>query len=146
PAFTGTIRIRLRTPSRRRNLGLGLLVFGIPIGLAALVLVELGALGRIDTGVLGLAIGFSVLVLALHIVLRVVAPDSDPFLVPIATLLNPVGIAQITRLDIAEGWVGWDAYGVRQVAWSALAVMCAIAVLVIIRNHRTLQRYRFVAG
>jgi cell division protein FtsW (lipid II flippase) len=144
--FTGTVRIRLRTPSRRRNLELGLLLFAIAIGLSALALAELGALGRVDPGVFGMTVGLSVLILALHVALRVVAPDADPFLVPIATLLNLIGIAEITRLDIAEGYVGWDAYGVRQIVWSAMAVVGAGAVVVVIRNHRVLQRYRYVAG
>jgi Bacterial cell division membrane protein len=144
--FTGSIRVRLKPRARRRNLELGMLLLAIGLGLGALVLAELGALGRVDPGVLGLVIGFSVLVLALHVVLRVVAPDADPFLVPIATLLNLLGIAEITRLDIAEGLTGWGAYGVRQVAWSTMAVIAAGGVLVGIRNHRALSRYRFVAG
>lgn len=144
--FTGSIRIRLRAPSRRRNLELGLLLLGIPLGLSALVLVELGSLGRVDPGVLGLAAGFCAVVLALHVVMRIFAPDADPFLVPIATLLNLIGIAEITRLDIAEGFVGWTADGVRQVAWSTMAVVGAGTVLVVIRNHRVLQRYRYIAG
>jgi cell division protein FtsW (lipid II flippase) len=144
--FTGSIRIRLRTPARRRNLELALLLVAIGIGLCALILAELGSLGRVDPGVLGLVIGFSVLILVLHVVLRVVAAEADPFLVPIATLLNLLGIAEITRLDIAEGYLGWDAFGVRQVAWSAIAVASAAAVLIIVRNHRALQRYRYVAG
>lgn len=145
-SFTGTIRIRLRAPARRRNLELALLVVAIGIGLGALVLVELGALARVDPGVLTLVAMFCLLVLALHGVLRVVAPDADPFLVPIATVLNLLGIAEITRLDIAEGYLGWDAFGVRQVAWSALAVVSAGAVLIGVRNHRVLQRYRYVAA
>jgi cell division protein FtsW (lipid II flippase) len=144
--FTESIRIRLRTPSRRRNLELGMLLFAIAIGLSALALAELGALDRVDAGVFGLTIGLSVLILVLHIAMRVVAPDADPFLLPIATLLNLIGIAEITRLDIAHDLVGWDAFGVRQVAWSAMAVITAGTVLVVIRNHRLLQRYRFVAG
>lgn len=146
PAVTESIRIRLRTPSRRRNLELGLLLFAIAIGLSALALAELGSLGRVDAGVFGLTIGLSLLILVLHVATRVVAPDADPFLVPIATVLNLIGIAEITRLDIAEGYVGWDAFGVRQVVWSAMAVIAAGAVLILIRNHRVLQRYRFVAG
>ena len=146
PAFTETIRIRLRAPSRRRNLELGLLLFAIGIGLSALALAELGALGRVDPGVFGLTVGFSVVVLALHVAMRVVAPDADPFLVPIATVLNLIGIAEITRLDIAEGYTGWEAFGVRQVAWSTMAVLAAGAVLLIVRNHRVLQRYRYLAG
>jgi cell division protein FtsW (lipid II flippase) len=144
--FTGSIRVRLRAPARRRNLELGLLLFAIAIGVAALVLAELGALGRVDPGVLGLVLGLGVLLLATHVVMRVVAPDADPFLLPIATVLNLLGIAEITRLDIAEGYVGWDAYGVRQVVWSAIAIVAAATVLALIRNHRVLQRYRYVAG
>lgn len=146
PTFTGSIRVRLRAPARRRNLELALLLVAIGIGIGALVLAELGALGRVDAGVLGLVVGFSVLVLGMHVAMRIVAPEADPFLVPIATALNLLGIAEITRLDIAEGLVGWDAYGVRQVAWSAMAVVAATAVLCVIRNHRVLQRYRYVAG
>jgi cell division protein FtsW (lipid II flippase) len=144
--FTGSIRIRLRAPARRRNLELGLLLFAIAIGLSALVLVELGALERIEPGVLGLAAFFSVIVLGLHVGMRVVAPEADPFLVPIATLLNLIGIAEITRIDIARSLTGWDAFGVRQIVWSTMAVLAAAAVLLVIRNHRVLQRYRYVAG
>lgn len=145
-SFTGTIRIRLRTPARRRNLELGLLGFAITLGVGALVLVQLGALERVESGMIALVVGLTVLVLALHIVLRITAPEADPFLVPIATLLNLLGIAEITRIDIARGLVGWEANGVRQVVWAALAVIAAGAVLIVVRNHRVLQRYRYLAG
>jgi len=35
---------------------------------------------------------------------------------------------------------------VRQTVWSGLAIACAIAVILIIRNHRVLFRYTYVAG
>jgi cell division protein FtsW (lipid II flippase) len=146
PTFTGSIRVRLRTPARRRNLELALLLFAFAIGVGALVLAELGSLGRVDPGVLGLVIGLCVLVLAMHVGMRIVAPDADPFLIPIATVLNLLGIAEITRIDIAEGLLGWDAFGVRQVVWSAIAIVAATVVLGVVRNHRVLQRYRYVAG
>lgn len=144
--LTGEIRVRLRTPARRRNLELGLLSIGILIGLGALILVELGTRDRVDGDVLGLAIGLCGLFLVFHVVLRFVAPDADPFLLPIAATLNLIGIAEISRIDVARGDSGWDAYGVRQVAWSAIAVAAAAAGLLIVRNHRVLQRYRYIAG
>ena len=146
PTFTGSIRIRLRAPSRRRNLELGLLLFALAIGISAMGLVMLGALDRLDGGMLGLVGALAVLLLGVHVALRVVAPDADPFLLPIAALLNLLGIAEITRIDIAHGDIGWDAFGVRQVVWTAIAVIAAAAVLLLIRNHRVLQRYRYVAG
>jgi cell division protein FtsW (lipid II flippase) len=143
--FTGSIRVRLRAPARRRNIELVLLLFALTLGAVAIVLVQLGALGRVGTSVLLLSAGLAALVIALHIALRVVAPDADPFVLPIATLLNGIGIAEITRLDIADGLTGWDAAGIRQIAWTAIAIALALVVILAIRNHRVLQRFRYVA-
>ncbi|MBX3195821.1 MAG: FtsW/RodA/SpoVE family cell cycle protein [Microbacteriaceae bacterium] len=142
---TGSIRVRLRTPARRRNMELALLLFAFALSGAAVTLVQLGALGRVGTTVLALCALLAILLLGLHVVLRVVAPDADPFLVPIATALNGLGIAEITRLDIADGLNGWDAAGIRQIAWAAIAISLAIATVIVIRNHRILQRFRYIA-
>lgn len=143
--LTDTIRIRLRAPARRRNLELVLLIGALALAGGAMVLVELGALGRLGGLLLGLEAGLAVLVLAGHVSLRVVAPEADPFVLPIAVLLNGLGIAEISRIDIAKGFNGWEAAGVRQIAWTALAIVVAFAVLLVIRNHRVLQRYRYIA-
>jgi cell division protein FtsW (lipid II flippase) len=79
------------------------------------------------------------------VVLRIVARDADPLILPIVTVLNGLGIAMIYRLDIAEGFSGWDSAGVRQMVWTAIAIIIAIGVVVLIRNHRVLQRYRYVS-
>ncbi|MAT19105.1 MAG: cell division protein FtsW [Leifsonia sp.] len=146
PPLTTTIRLRLRQPARRRNIELGMLLLAIAINGVALALVQIGALGRIGGTMLALGAGLGILVLAVHVALRVVAPDADPFVLPIATVLNGIGIAGITRIDIAKELVGWDASGVRQIAWSAIAIIIAFAVLLLIRNHRVLLRYRYVIG
>ncbi|WP_246140089.1 FtsW/RodA/SpoVE family cell cycle protein [Protaetiibacter larvae] len=143
--FTGSIRIRLRAPARRRNLELFLLLIALGLAAGALALVELGARGETDAGMFALAAVPAVLVLVLHLAERVVAAEADPFVVPIASFLNGLGIAMIHRLDIAEGYEGWDAYGVRQVVWSSIALVLAITGLLVVRNHRVLQRYRFIA-
>ena len=144
--FTGTIRLKLRAPAKFRNLELGLLVIAFVIFLGAIALVQFGTLGDIvDQGVLVLGGTVLVLVLVMHIVLRVTAPDADPFILPIATVLNGLGIAMIYRLDIAEGYVGWESAGIRQIAWTCIAVVIAIAVIALLRNHRVLQRYSYVA-
>ena len=145
PLGTGRVR-RLHLPQKLRNLELFLLLLACGINAATVVLVQLGALGRIDTTLVLLGAGLSVLVLALHVVLRVVAREADPFILPIATLLNGLGIAMIYRIDLANEEYGWASASVRQTAWSALAIGCAIAVILIIRNHRVLFRYTYVAG
>jgi cell division protein FtsW (lipid II flippase) len=143
--LTETIRIRLRTPARRRNLELVLLVGAFLIAGGALALVDLGAMGRIGGTMMALEGVLALLIVGVHITLRVVAADADPFVLPIATLLNGLGIAEITRIDIAKHYVGWDALGVKQVVWTGMAIVIALVVLLVIRNHRVLQRYRYIA-
>jgi len=137
---------RLHLPQKLRNLELFLIVIACSINAVAVVLVQLGALGHIDTTLVLLGASLSVLVLGLHTVMRFVARDADPFILPIATLLNGIGIAMIYRIDIADGVEGWSSAAVRQTAWSGLAIACAIAVILVIRNHRILFRYTYIAG
>jgi cell division protein FtsW (lipid II flippase) len=145
PTFTNTIRLRLRVPARLRNLELLLLVPACGIVAFALVLVQLGALGHIDDTVITLAAGLAVLVFAMHFAMRIVAPNADPLILPIITLLNGLGIAEIYRIDIAQGNSGWASAGIRQIVWTAVAIVIAILVIIVVRNHRVLQRYRYIA-
>ncbi|KQO95721.1 FtsW/RodA/SpoVE family cell cycle protein [Leifsonia sp. Leaf264] len=142
---TGPIR-RIRLPQKLRNLELALLIVACAINAIAVVLVQFGALGHLDLTLVFLGAVLSVLVIALHVVMRFVARDADPFLLPIATVLNGIGIAMIYRIDIADGHDGWDSAAVRQIAWSVIAILCAIAVMLAIRNHRVLFRYTYISG
>ncbi|WP_460942930.1 FtsW/RodA/SpoVE family cell cycle protein [Okibacterium endophyticum] len=137
---------KLRLPQKLRNRELALLIFACAINASAILLVQLGALGHVDLNLVYLGAALSVLVIGLHICLRYVAPQADPLLLPIATLLNGLGIAEIYRIDLAEGDSGWEAFSTRQIAWSAIAVVAAIAVIVLIRNHRLLFRYTYLFG
>ena len=137
---------RIRLPAKLRNLELVLLVIACAINAVTIVLVQLGALGHLDTALILLGAGLSVLVLALHVVLRFVAPNADPLILPIATVLNGLGIAEIYRIDIHYAAGGWDSAGVRQIVWTAVAIACAIAVVLLIRNHRVLERYTYLFG
>jgi len=137
---------RLHLPQKLRNLELFLLLIACFINASAVMLVQLGALGKIDPTLVLLGAGLSVLVISLHVVLRFVARDADPFILPIATVLNGIGIAMIYRIDIADQQDGWASAAVRQTAWSALAIVSAIVVLLAIRNHRVLFRYTYIAG
>ena len=137
---------RIRLPKKLRNLEVGLLIFACAINTGAVVLVELGALGRLDFTLVLLLAALSALVFAMHIVLRFLAPDADPFVLPIATVLNGIGIAEIYRIDLARHDAGWESAAVRQIVWTSIAVVCAILVIVVIRNHRMLQRYTYLFG
>lgn len=144
-AATAKIR-RIRLPQKLRNLELVLLVVACIINAGAVILVQLGALGHIDTQLVLLGAGLSVLVIGLHIAMRFVAPNADPFILPIATVLNGLGIAMIYRIDIANNETGWASASVRQIVWSSIAIIFAIVVMVVIRNHRVLFRYTYIFG
>lgn len=143
--FTQSIKLKLRVPARLRNRELVLLLFACAINTGAMAMVQLGSSGAIDNGMLILGGVLTLLVLVMHIALRFVAAEADPFILPIATLLNGLGIAEIYRIDIADGHSGWASAGVRQIVLSAVALAFALAVILLIRNHRVLARYRYIA-
>ncbi|MDZ8200684.1 FtsW/RodA/SpoVE family cell cycle protein [Microbacterium sp. SSW1-59] len=137
---------KIRVPQTRRNRELALILFATLINGSAVALVQLGAIGAIDWTFMIYTAAIAVLVLALHVVLRFVAQSADPFVVPIATLLTGLGLAEIYRIDIAKGAEGWDAFSTRQLAWAAIALAGAIALVLILRNYRVLFRYTYVSG
>ena len=137
---------KIRTPAKQRNRELGLLLFAIAVYGAAIVLVQLGVNGAIESGYLMLAGIPALLALILHVVLRLRARDADPFVLPIATVLTGLGIAMIYRIDLAVGLKGWDATAIRQIAWAAIALVAALLVVVFVRNYRVLFRYTYLSG
>ncbi|WP_353113189.1 FtsW/RodA/SpoVE family cell cycle protein [Microbacterium sp.] len=133
-------------PQTQRNREFWLLLFACALSGAALALVQLGALGRIDPMILAIGGGLAVLVFALHIVLRIVAAHADPFVLPIATLLTGLGIAMIYRIDLAKKLTGWGAFSTKQLAWTAISLLGAIALVIALRNYRVLYRYTYIFG
>jgi cell division protein FtsW (lipid II flippase) len=141
---TGRVVLKVRVPKRLRNLELGLLFFALGVSAVALALVQFGAQGALDLRILSYTGGLAILTLLVHLAVRFLAPDGDPFVLPIATVINGLGITMIHRLDIAEGIVGWQATGIRQMAWTAVALLGFVAVLALVRNHRVLLRFRYL--
>ncbi|QZY50867.1 FtsW/RodA/SpoVE family cell cycle protein [Leucobacter tenebrionis] len=132
----------LRAPRKLLGLELSLLLFAIAIGIAAVVIIDLTVRGTVTTTLLPMGSAFIVALLALHFTVRRIAPDADPLIMPIATLLNVIGVAMIYRISLATE----DADPVRQLLWSTVAVVAAIAALLVVRNHLVLFRYTYLAG
>lgn len=136
----------IRAPRKLMALELSLLLFALAVGVAAVVIVDLTLLGRVTATLLPMGVVFAIALLAMHVVVRRVAPDADPLIMPIATLLNVIGIAMIYRIDLAEKMTGWDAFSTKQLMWSTVAIAAAIVVLILIRNHMVLFRYTYLTG
>ncbi len=136
----------IRAPRLLRGLELSLVLFALAVGAAAVVIVDLTVNEQLTSTLLLPGVLFVAAVLGLHVAIRLTAPDADPLILPIAVLLNTVGIAQIYRIDLSKGDTGWEAYSVRQLVWSVIALVIATAVLALLRNHLTLYKYTFVSG
>jgi len=132
-----------KPPRTRRGTELVLLIFAVAVVLVAYANVGIAIKGELPTDIIPMGVGFTVLVLAFHLVLRWRAPYADPVLLPIATVLNGLGLVMIHRLDLANGDTLGQGAAVRQLMWSALAVVVAAVLLVIIKDHRRLRRYTF---
>jgi cell division protein FtsW (lipid II flippase) len=74
----------------------------------------------------------------MHAVLRLRAPLSDPYLVPILAALTGIGLAMLYRID--PGLAG------DQAIWVTLGGIAFCAVIVFMPDHRVLERYRYVIG
>lgn len=136
----------MRAPRLLRNLELSLTLLALFISGSAMALVQFGAIGELELTLLWAGLAVAALILALHVVIRRFAPDADPLILPIVVTLNGLGIAQIYRIDIAEQLTGWESTANRQMLWTALAVIAAGALLVLLKNHLTLFKYTYLSG
>lgn len=137
---------RVRQPQPQRNRELGLLLFAIGLTLGATALSQFGELGRLDTAVLIAEGLLALLVLALHVVLRLRAPQADPFVVPIATLLTGLGIAMIYRIGLSGAEGANATAGTSQMIYTAISVVAAGGLVWGLGNYRLLFRYTYIFG
>ncbi len=132
-------------PRTRRNVEAVLIVMAVAVALGAYALVGLNVNGRLPPGMIGYAAGLAALAGSVHVVLRLRAKYADPVLLPIATAINGIGLVVIHRLDLAEGRSFGESLAFRQLIWTAVGVAAAVAVLLLVRDHRVLRRYTYTA-
>ncbi len=133
------------TTGSRRNVELALLILAVGVGLGAYALVGIAEKGQVPTDMALFGGGLGIFALCLHGVLRWRAPDADPVILPIATALNGLGLVMIHRLDLAEERELANSLAVRQLIWTAVGIVAAGAVLMMVRDHRGLIRYTYTA-
>jgi cell division protein FtsW (lipid II flippase) len=141
-------------PRGRRRTELLMLVFAVAVVILAYSNVGFGLQGKLPSGLVQYGLGFAVLVLLAHLAVRRFAPWADPLMLPLAALLNGLGIVMIYRLQEVgrDGNPGrlsvpmsTSATGI-QLLYTALGIAGFIAVLAVIREPRVLQRYTYTLG
>jgi cell division protein FtsW (lipid II flippase) len=141
-------------PRGRRRTELAMLIFAVGVVLFAYASVGLSMTGQIPAGLVGYGLAFALLMLVAHLAIRRLAPWADPLMLPLAALLNGLGIVMIYRLQLSGrgGNPGrvistmTSSTTTLQVMWSAIGVAAFIAVLIVIREPRILQRYTYTLG
>jgi cell division protein FtsW (lipid II flippase) len=132
----------------RRNTELALLVFAVVIPVFAYANVGLAINDEVPAGLLSYGVGLGLLAGVGHLAVRKFAPYADPLLLPLATLLNGLGLVAIWRLDQSKllrslGVAGGKA--TNQLIYTAMGIALLVAVLIFLKDHRTLQRYTYIS-
>ena len=140
-----TTTVATLVPRTRRNVELVLLLVAVGLVLLAWVNVDLGVRETVPAQLVTVGGGLLGLSLVFHLVIRWKAAYADPVLLPIATLLNGFGLVMIHRIDLAGGRDGLNSNAGKQLVWTALSVVIAGTVVVVLRDHRLLQRKTFTA-
>ncbi|WP_433501457.1 FtsW/RodA/SpoVE family cell cycle protein [Sphaerimonospora sp. CA-214678] len=129
--------------AKRRGAQLGMLAFAVLIVMGAYASVGLGIDGEIPSGMLTYGLGLGGLMLAAYLVLAKFAPWADPLLLPLVTLVNGLGLVMIYRIE-QTGQDGANA--TNQLMWTALGVVMFAATVIVLKDHRVLQRFTYTAG
>ena len=120
--------------ARNREL-LGLLPASLLIvaGFGAVFLQEQTKLGDLSLTYGAIFLG---LCLAAHVIIRLRLPDADPYLLPIVAVLASIGLVVIYRLN--------ETLARDQAQWFVIGLIAFAATIVLLRDYRVLERYRYV--
>ncbi|MFF9806772.1 FtsW/RodA/SpoVE family cell cycle protein [Streptomyces coeruleorubidus] len=132
----------------RRNTELALLAFAVVIPVFAYANVGLAINDSVPPGLLSYGLGLGLLAGVGHLAVRKFAPYADPLMLPLATLLNGLGLVAIWRLDQSKKLQASDQFveaAPRQLLYSAMGVALLVAVLIFLKDHRVLQRYTYIS-
>jgi cell division protein FtsW (lipid II flippase) len=146
PAVDPTGPMAQVSRSRRRT-ELIMLAFAFALVAFAFANVGYSLKGTLPSGILQYMAAYIAIVLAAHLVVRRFAPWADPLLLPLAALLNGLSIVMMYRLG-AQGHpppISGSTVNT-QILYTAIGIGCFVAVLILIREPRVLQRYTYTLG
>jgi peptidoglycan glycosyltransferase len=87
-------------------------------------------------------VAMAVIAIVAHLTVRAFAPEADPTVLPIAFLLNGLGLVFVQRVDLATG----SDLAAAQAVWTAVSVGAFCLVLLLIRDVRSLGRLQYTFG
>ena len=123
-----------------------MLILAIVITSIAYALVGLSLRPVLPSGVALYGGALAALALAAHLVTRRMAPGADPLLLPMAFLLNGIGLVMVRRIDYAESVGDGVQLAPLQTVWTVVGVAAFCLTLIVLRDHTVLDRYRYILG
>jgi len=133
----------------RRRTELIMLVFAFGLIAFAFANVGFSLKGKLPSGLAEYMAAYIVVVVIAHLAMRRFAPWADPLLLPLAAVLNGLGIVMTYRLaaqgSLLTAPMSTSATNI-QILYSAIGIGCFVAVLALVREPRVLQRYTYTLG
>ncbi len=121
---------------------LTLLVFSALILGVALVALQISLENDLDSEVFTVVGGYVATFGVAHVVLCLKAPEADQIMLPIAALLNALGLVMIYRIDLALD----SSRATSQIMWTVIGVVIFCAVIIAMKSHQNLQNYAYLLG
>ena len=147
-SFTEALQISrlVKIVPKSRNLEALFLFLAAGLSAFELALVQLAIIEKLTIDLFTYWLPPLLFALLVHFLLRRKASESDPLILPIAYVLNGLGIAMIYRLDLATLAAGGEElFALRQVLWTAVAMSVAALVIFFIPSQLFLRRYVYTA-
>jgi cell division protein FtsW (lipid II flippase) len=107
-------------------------------GFAAVFIQHSNALSKLSNVSLTYGAIFLGLCVAGHVVIRLTLPHADPYIFPLAAALASVGIVEVYRIDPVAAR--------RQAEWLVIGLILFAATIIVFRDYRRLERYRYTIG
>jgi cell division protein FtsW (lipid II flippase) len=117
----------------RELLGLIPATLLVTAGFAAVFIQQSNALSNVSLTYGAIFLGLCV---AAHIFIRVTLPNADPYMFPLVALLSSFGIVMIYRISATDAR--------QQAQWFVLGLVLFAATIILFRDYRKLERYRYI--
>ncbi|MFB9319030.1 FtsW/RodA/SpoVE family cell cycle protein [Cryptosporangium minutisporangium] len=141
--------------NNQRNTELFLLILSLVVVTGMSVAVQGSVLGEINLGALALPALLALLFFGAHVAVRFLAPYADPLLLPAVATINGLSVVFIRRLDLgrltpderlAAGVLGGEgSEALKQYIWATVAILGFVGLLWLVRDHRSLARFGYIA-
>ncbi|HVE75159.1 MAG TPA: FtsW/RodA/SpoVE family cell cycle protein [Actinomycetota bacterium] len=128
------------SPRTRRHNEVSLLLLAFFVAIGGVWLTALARGLQLPRNLFTYIVTFALSMVAAHLAIRRWAPGADPLLIAIPALLYAIGLVVIDRL--AESIDQAD-LGVAQARWLVVAVGAMIATIALVRDARSLARFRY---